>query len=132
MKAVVVEIKNDFAAVLSDDGCFTKVKNNNYKMGQVIEVNRNKVPMKKKVVICAASAAFLIAGGVTAWAYETPYSYVSLDVNPSIEYSVNVFDRVIDVNAVNDDGQDILDEMNLDDINNQDIEDAIAQTVDQI
>ena len=42
------------------------------------------------------------AGGV--YAYFTPTAIISIDINPSIELSVNRFDRVIDVRAFNDDG----------------------------
>ena len=106
MKAVIVEIKNDFAAILSDDGRILKVRNNNYAIGQVIEMNQNKLfKTRKFAAIAASAAAFILLCGTSAWAYMTPYSYVSLDVNPSIEYSLNRFDRVLDVTAVNDDGE---------------------------
>ncbi len=133
MKSVVVEIKNDFAAVLSDDGSIVKVKNQNYVVGQVIVMKKQKIQITKKLALGVASAAALILTcGVGAWAYSAPYSYVSLDVNPSIEYTLNRFERVIDVKAVNDDGQVILDEINIDGLTNQSIEDAIISTVKQI
>jgi len=136
MKSVVLETKNGFAAVLSDDGTITKVKNKNYMIGQVIEMKIpqiSKMGTMKKWAACAASIAILsLGGGVGVWAYTTPYSYVSLDVNPSIEYAVNRFDIVIGVTAVNDDGESILDQIDLKDLNNSNIKDAIEQTIDQI
>jgi hypothetical protein len=133
MKAVVVDIKDEYAAVLSDDGSIVKVKNKRYSKGQVIEMKTKKVHFTKKLALGVASAAVLILGSsVGAWAYTTPYFYVSLDVNPSIEYTLNRFDRVIDIKAVNDDGQVILDKIDIKDLNNQSIEDAITDTVKQI
>jgi len=136
MKSVVLEIKNGFAAVLSDDGRVTKVKNNDYMIGQVIEMKLpeiSKMSTMKKWAVCAASIAVLsLGGGVGVWAYTTPYSYVSLDVNPSIEYTVNRFDIVIGVTAVNDDGESILDQIDLNKLNNSNIKDAIEQTIGQI
>ena len=41
MKSVVVEIKAGYAAVLSEDGCISKVKDKNYIVGQVIEIKNN-------------------------------------------------------------------------------------------
>lgn len=38
-----------------------------------------------------------------------PVSYVSIDVNPSIELTLNRLDRVISAEAYNEDGRDILD-----------------------
>ncbi|WP_346890941.1 anti-sigma-I factor RsgI family protein [Clostridium sp. UBA3887] len=133
MKSVVVEIKAGYAAVLSEDGCISKVKDKNYIIGQVIEMKSSNLKNINKLVMCSALTAMIaIVGGITLWAYKTPYSYVSLDVNPSIEYSLNRFDKVISVTAVNDDGQEILNELELNKLENQKIEDAVAETVNQI
>jgi hypothetical protein len=130
MKAVVVEIKNNKAAVLSDDGCVVTVKNNSYEIGQVIQLNPTKHQFSKKIAVFAASAAAFVMLGTGTWAYATPYSYISVDVNPSIEYTINRFDRVLSVKAVNDDGDEILKEISLEDLKNQKIETAILKTVE--
>ena len=131
MKSVVVEIRNGLAAVLSDDGCIVKVKNRNYEIGQVIEMK--KMNRKNKLTLLAASmAAVIMLSGAGAWTYFTPYSYVSLDVNPSIEYSLNRFDRVLSVKAINDDGEELLKKIQLENLSNKKIDEAIAQTMDQI
>lgn len=133
MKTVVVDIKDGFAAVLSQDGSITKITDKGYMIGQVIKMKDNKIYKAKKFIASAAAIAVVaVTGGIGAWAYNTPYTYVSLDVNPSIEFSVNRFDQVIDVTAVNDDGEDILNEINADNLNNQPIEEAIIETVNQI
>ena len=140
MKSVVLEIKGKFAAVLSDDGSIKKVKNKNYAVGQEIwsiqkeeDLKMKKLPVMKKMALCASCAAIMLfSAGAGVWVYAAPYSYVSLDVNPSIEYTLNRLDRVIKVEAVNDDGQAILDELNMTDLKNKSIEDAILATVQQI
>lgn len=140
MKSVVLEIKGKFAAVLSDDGGIKKVKNKNYVVGQEIwsiqkeeDFKMKKITITKRMALCASCAAIMLFGtGTGVWAYAAPYSYVSLDVNPSIEYTLNRLDRVIQVKAVNDDGQAILDELRLTDLKNKSIEDAILATVKQI
>ena len=123
MKAVVVEIKGRYVAALSNDGCVSKIRNKDYTVGQVIEIKEQETKKPARIVAWVASAAaaiVLIRAG--AWAYFTPYTYVSLDVNPSIEYSVNRFDRVLSVSAVNGDGTEIL--KNLD-LKNKTIDEAI-------
>ncbi len=55
-------------------------------------------------VICVC--IFAGAGGYSV--YSRPVSYISIDVNPSIELAVNRFDRVVSVTGYNADGQDIL------------------------
>lgn len=131
MKAVILDIKEGYASVLSDNGCFEKIKNNDYEIGQVIHMNNPKSITKKFAAMAASAAAVFIIGTGT-WAYASPYSYVSLDVNPSIEFTVNRFDRVLRVKAVNDDGEEILKEIHLDNIENKTIEEAIKETITQI
>lgn len=132
MKAVVVEIRDEFASVLSDDGCILKTKNQKYEIGQVIQLTKPGMNIMKKLTMISASAAAVLVLGIGSWAYASPYSYVSLDVNPSIEYIVNRFDRVLKINAVNDDGEEILNTIGLKEMKNKNIRAALSETVEQI
>lgn len=129
MKAVIVEIRSSRAAALTDDGRIIKVKNSDYAIGQIIELKMKMTRRSKLAALAASAAAVVVMLGVSAWAYVTPYSYVSLDVNPSIQYSVNRFGRVLHVEAVNGDGADILKNLSLD---NRPIDEAVQATVEQI
>ena len=53
----------------------------------------------------AACFLVLLLGG--NWLYFTPTTKISIDVNPSIELSINRFDRVISVGAFNEDGKEL-------------------------
>lgn len=88
------------------------------------EKSFNTKSIKKTAAI--ASVFALAAGG---FAYSTPTSYVSLDVNPSVEYSINMFDRVLSVQAVNEDAEEIVAEL---DIKNLVISDAVQKTIDKL
>lgn len=128
MKSVVVEIKDEYVIALSDNGIFTKVKNKNYSLGEVLIMKNTTKKFSKKIAISIASVVAIASlGTVSAFAYYTPVGKVSLDVNPSIEYSVNMFDKVLEVNGVNDDGDTLLGNV---DLKGKDIEDAISDTVD--
>ena len=83
MKAVIVEIKGSNAAVLSDDGLISQIKNKNYTIGQEIIIRNNNY-IKWAATIAAAVMFFV----TPAWAYLTPFSYVSIDVNPSFTFSI--------------------------------------------
>lgn len=133
MKAVVVEIRKDFVAALSDNGCIVKAKNNNYVIGQVIELEK-ALTFKKRTIakVAGLAASFVLLCAVGAYTYLAPSTYVSLDVNPSIEYSLNIFDRVLSVKAVNDDGAEILKQVDLKNLSNKKIDEAIKLTVDEI
>jgi hypothetical protein len=84
----------------------------------------------KKIMICAVLACLLIGGGAAA--YYIPAAYVSLDVNPAIEYSVYVFGRVLSVKGVNDDGTEIICKIALKNLKSRSIEDAVSLTVAEI
>lgn len=65
--------------------------------------------MKKKLVAAACMATLIVGGSGAAYAYyQTPVSYLSLDINPSVEIGVNAFDKVVKVKGTNDDGNKIL------------------------
>lgn len=129
MKAVIVEIRNKFVAAMTDDGRIIQLNNKNYEIGQVIEMKKVLHSYPKLIASAASIAAVIAVASVSVWAYTTPYSYVSLDVNPSIEYSLNRFDRVLSAEAVNDDGEVILENLDLE---NKSIEDAVEETIQEI
>lgn len=59
------------------------------------------------IAACLALIACLIAGAVD---FLRPVAYVGIDVNPSVELTLNRFDIVVGTHALNDDGQRALDE----------------------
>jgi hypothetical protein len=132
MKAIIVETRNKYAAMLSDDGCIVKVRNKNYSVGQEVDtVMTDKIININSAMLTAAACLVLLAG-VAAGTYYTPTRYVSLDVNPSIEYKVNMYNRVISAKGVNDDGTEIIDGIQLGKLKNKKITDAVSLTIDEI
>ena len=98
MKAVIVEIRGETAAALGRDGSVFKVKNRSYAVGQTIDVRRGGLSRQLAVLAAAAAAVFLIVGaGIHT--YLSPYSLVSLDVNPSLQYTLNRLGLVLSVEA---------------------------------
>lgn len=64
--------------------------------------------------LAAACAALFLALGIGGYSWiQTPVSYVSIDVNPSIELALNRLDRVISATAYNAEGEEILKELSL-------------------
>ena len=129
MKGIVVEINKKDSIVMTEDGLFTKIKNDNYEVGQTIIVKNNNRTFSKMIIGAASMVAALAICTVGGFAYSTPTDYVSLDVNPSVEYSINMFNRILDVKAVNDEGEEILSSL---DLNNLTIEDAVKETLDKL
>lgn len=120
MKAVVLEIKEKWAAVLCEDGVIRKVKKGNFKVGDSFDFeaeNHKKVvsigSLRRNMVGSAAALFLIVAGVAGTYSYNNVLacSYVSLDINPSIEYTLNRQDKVVAVKGLNNDGQEIVDEL---------------------
>lgn len=134
MKAVIVDLVGGQAAALCDDGRVVKLADAGYALGQIVEVHAQKRRRPKwlRFISSVAAAAVLvtaIGGGV---AYATPYGVVSLDVNPSLEYTINRFDYVLSVEGVNEDGREMLAGMDKTQLVNRRIGDAIEASVTQL
>lgn len=152
MKAIIAEVRGEQAAVLLEDGRFIRVRNRGYAVGQRVTLTpqatlapqtsqalheRQKPQAARKRApfwISVASAFLLIAGvgGTAGYTYYTPYAYVSIDVNPSVELTLNRFLRVLSVNAVNDAGAEIVDDLDLNSLQYASVETAVETTVSRI
>ncbi len=134
MKAVIVECSNGAAVALCDDGTFRKLKNKGYSIGQELLIKQKHNPnrMVQKLSICASLALVLLSfAGIGSHSYVEPYSYVSLDINPSIEYALNRYDKVIAVSGINTEGQQVVSSIEAD-IKNQNITTALGVTIGQL
>lgn len=129
MKGIVVEINNKDAVILTDEGLFTKALNENYEIGQTIELKKERKKASKLFAGAVGLAAAFAICTIGAFAYFTPTDYVSMDVNPSVEYSANMFDRILEAKAANDDGERILSGLHL---NNMTVENAVKATLEQM
>lgn len=132
MKAVIVDRNGNDAVALCDNGRFVKLKNQNYRIGQQITMKPQTIRFPKQAAIAASAALVLFAGsGLGRYTWTNPISYVSLDVNPSIAYSLNEFDHVIAVSGMNDEGAAIVDAVGSS-LKNVDITTALTITVEQL
>ncbi len=130
MKATVVEIKDGFAALLKEDGIIVKVQSENFKIGDVVNMKEKAIRKKGRLsAIVAAAAMFVMLFGGGVYAYATPSYYVSLDVNPGILMEVNIFERVIGMEAANEDAIEVLAGL---DLKNKDIKDATSVAVERL
>ncbi|HHW30919.1 MAG TPA: anti-sigma factor domain-containing protein [Clostridiaceae bacterium] len=111
MKAVVVEVEERYAVVLNQKGEFIKVRNNGkYQVGYEVDIPAQVTGagMFAKIYKIAAAIVIMVSISTGAYCYATPYSYVSIDINPSIEIQANIFDRIINIEAINDEGNQLI------------------------
>ena len=144
MKAAVMKIEGKRAVVMLEDGSFKYLKNENYSVGEELEISTGTDSedgsgfdrilsfTRKNMPVVAAAAAFviLLSGGLKiAGSYEN--SVVTLDINPSLKYTLNVFDKVIAMDSYNDDGAEIVSAVG-DEIRGQSLESAVKNTLDEL
>lgn len=134
MKAVIVDLRNGQAAALCDDGRVVRLADPGYSLGQIVEVHEKKrrTPLWVRYASTAAAAALLLVGAGGGAAFAMPYGVVSLDVNPSLEYTINRFDYVLKVEGVNEDGKELLSRMDTRQIVRRRIGDALEASVQQL
>ena len=135
MKAVVLEIRNGFAAALRDDRVVVKIRRK-CSVGDVIEINEKEGSTSRgryrfmRSAAAAAAALVLIGGGAGTYTYQTAFacSYVSLDINPSIDFVLNRMDKVISVDALNEDAEPVVEILEEEGVRGDSLEEALEKT----
>ncbi len=142
MKATVLDSRGRMSAVLCDDGVFRQLKGV-YETGTVlsVDVGPGNICVEHKdhhthilryvVPFAAAASVFFCSFAYMEASKDLRHvSYVTMDVNPSIEYALNRKDKVISVSALNEDAQPIVDELKKQNIEKKsEISDAIGKTI---
>lgn len=130
-----IDIKNNLKSALekSTPDCFYKINNGAY----VNEIDFNVEDIKKskkktlnfnmKYALAISACLLIMIIGFST--YYVPVNDIYIDVNPSIEIKTNMFDKVIVVNAKNDDGTSIVNSL---DVKNKDIETAIDDIMNEM
>ena len=135
MDAVIVDIRKNQAAALDASGRIVRIHNAGYEIGQTIELHEVRpvrTPTMLKRLSTGVAAAVLIAMIGAGTAYAMPYGTVTLEGDASIEYTINCFDYVLDVQAVNEVGETLLSEMDTRQLRYHRVEQAISVTVAEI
>ena len=130
MKAVVLETRGREAAVLAMDGG-VYIANGKYHVGETIDYREAKRPSARQWVAAVAAMVVLLGASAGLWVDRNyvAYAEVSLDVNPSIVYTVNRRDRVLGVRTVNEDAKDIVESLEQDGIRFATLTDAVDRTM---
>lgn len=102
-------LKAAFAQVQAEE----KLKNSTkaFLLRKTRGYTRAKTARYRYLIPAAACFLCMLFGGY--WIYFTPTVEISMDINPSIELSVNRFDRVVSVSGYNDDGQALADSLDI-------------------
>lgn len=137
MKYLVMETHPAYAVVLDEQGRFLKAANLRYQVGQTVEdvVELHLPPARRRfrpawgAVGALAAAACLCLGFFGFWQPNfVPYGTLRIQINPDVELSVSKTDRVLDLRALNTDGETLLEGL---DLKGEDSDDAVRELVEQ-
>lgn len=100
---------NAFQKSMSEVRATEELKKNTlqYLKKQQERKSHTKPRLVLRYALVAASLLLLLGTGSYS-VYRKPVSYISIDVNPSIELGINRFGKVVSAEAYNEDGQNIL------------------------
>lgn len=110
---IVTEINKKYICLLTSGGEFVKVrhKENTPTIGQIY-TGDVFVARKLKMPLIAASLAFILfSGGL--YSYVTPTYAVTVEINPSLKLHVNMWNRIVKAEAINEDGQKLLTDLTV-------------------
>lgn len=114
-RAVVMEVENGFCTVLTDDGEFRRLKmKGTYRPGQVI--NLPAVKWNTGRYAMAAACVLLMLAVTAVWQFMTVpavASYVSMDINPSLELALDEDNVVREVKSLDDAGNQLISGLEL-------------------
>ncbi|MGB9679732.1 MAG: anti-sigma-I factor RsgI family protein [Thermoanaerobacteraceae bacterium] len=115
MKATVIYKEDNKIYVMTEDGQFKYVKNKqNAQIGDNIYLNSYNLNYKKIfTAFIAASLIFAIILTVININIPKVYAYVYVDINPSLQITINKNGKIIDVISLNKDGNTLLKNMHF-------------------
>lgn len=116
-------IKPVFDRIQAEDSLKQKTKA--YLSQKVRNENKKTFSFTPGKLVTALCALALLLG--SCWMYHVPTASISVDINPSVELTVNCIDRVIDIRAYNDEGQVLLDQIHVVHLNYEDAVEKILE-----
>lgn len=126
MRGVIMSVEGSKAVVLTKSGDFKQIKNKNYNIGDKVKVTTNYAA--RIGTIAAALAVFAIGGA----SYFMPASYVSVDINPSFLMTLNVYNKVIAVEPLNGEAENLLKKADVKGMNINDTVDTLIAESERI
>ena len=120
MKYLVMETHPSYAVLLDQSGRFLKAANLNYHVGDTVtdiielspvpDTGQKQLRLLRRITgsLTAAAACFLLLFFGVYRPNFTPYGTVRLQINPDIQMTLSKTERVLDLDALNPDGEALL------------------------
>lgn len=111
---MIYKFNNIFDKIHAEDELIQNTKNKiTKKLYQYSNKKSSQILFNKKLLLSSFLSIFIIGFFIFYNSFFTPVSYVDLDVNPSIEISINRFGKVISIKDYNDDANYIAQDQSL-------------------
>lgn len=94
----------------------------------IVESHYKKTNHIKTFAFSAMSIVMVMVFSFYLYLRVAPVTTLTIDFNPSLEIQLNAFDRVVDVVAINEDGEEFLEELSL---KNKSLDDAMDLIYEQ-
>jgi len=90
MRAMVVDMNDKYAVVVNKEGQYIKIKRKaEHRLGYQVELPDRVIGFERRTLlkVVSVAAALLIVSSISfaVYSYNLPYSYVNVDINPSLE-----------------------------------------------
>ena len=116
MNYLVLETHPAYAVLLDEEGRFLKAANLHYRVGDTVrEIVELRTPQKRAVPIwkpLSALAGLAACFCLVFFGYYQPnftaYGTLRIQINPDVEMTVSRTDRVLDLEGLNADGEDLI------------------------
>ncbi|MFD2360094.1 anti-sigma factor domain-containing protein [Saccharococcus thermophilus] len=115
-KGIVLELDEEFVTLLTPEGEFIQVKEDEYEIGEEIEARLVKKPYVRRrsfryAAVSLIAAAVLFIATLLHLPSDEVYAYMSIDINPSIEVGVDDQLNVLTLKAYNEEGKKIVSQL---------------------
>lgn len=127
---IVLQTHNNTAAIMTEDGQFirVKIKDTVPQKGEIYsgEIYKKNPAYKHSLVAAIISFLIIFSGGM--YTYYAPAAELTISINPSVQITLNRWNRIIDFTPLNDDGEKILLSLKL---TNKTLDEGLILIVDQ-
>jgi len=109
LKGLIVEKEKHYYIVLTPTGAYKKIKGSTEKaIGQEISVNTTFSIAKISLMAAALLVIVLLAQAILKMPGQQIFAYVTLDINPSVEFAIDKDYLVLQASSLNAEAKDLL------------------------
>lgn len=120
------KIKSAFDQVHAENELKDKTKD--YLASKLYEKETRRSTKFRNLPAVAVCSLVLLVGIFGYFSYSTPVAAISLDINPSVELEVNMYNRIISATGYNDDGVELTEELDIENMSYDDGVDAVINS----